>query len=96
MSRLEFIFSAVNAIASRKEDEGIEYLLVEAVQHEIENTKQERCATPAAGLQVTSNGRGSQVQSLTLQTAKRSDLTVQRNATSYRSAQKTSRSQRIG
>jgi len=67
VSRLEFIFRAVNAIASRKEDEGIEYLLVEAVQREIENAKQERCATPAAGLQVISNGRGNQVQSPTLQ-----------------------------
>ena len=69
MSRLEFIFSAVNAIASKKQGEAIEYLLVEAVYHEIENAKQERCATPAAGLQVISNGRGNQVQSLTPQTA---------------------------
>jgi hypothetical protein len=69
MSRLEFIFTAVNAIASKKEGEAIEYLLVEAAQHEIENAKQERCSTPAVGLQVISNGRSNQVQSLTLQTA---------------------------
>ena len=68
MSRLEFIFSGVSAIASKKEGEAIECLLAEAVQYEIENARQERCAMPAAGLQAISNGHANQAQSLSPQT----------------------------
>jgi hypothetical protein len=42
MNRLEFIFSAINAIASNKEGAAIEYLLAEAVQQEIKIERQER------------------------------------------------------
>lgn len=43
MNRLEFIFSGVNAIASKRHEPVTEYLLAEAVQHEIECARGERC-----------------------------------------------------
>ena len=45
MNRLEFIFSAVNAIASKRHESITEYLLVEAVQREIDTARRERCTT---------------------------------------------------
>ena len=50
MNRLEFIFSAVNAIASKRHESITEYLLVEAVQREIEGARRERCATFAVDI----------------------------------------------
>ena len=43
MNRLQFIFSAVNAIASKRHEPITEYLLAQAVQREIERTRGERC-----------------------------------------------------
>jgi hypothetical protein len=43
MSRLEFIFSGVNAIASKRHEPTTEHLLAQAVQHEIERARGERC-----------------------------------------------------
>jgi hypothetical protein len=55
MSRSEFIFSAVNAIASKRHEPTTEYLLAQAVQHEIERVRGERCtmfeAHPAGMIQ---------------------------------------------
>lgn len=48
MNRLEFIFSAVNAIASKRHEPITEYLLAEAVRREIEAAKQELVAKMAA------------------------------------------------
>ena len=48
MNRLEFIFSAVNAIASKRHEPVTEYLLAEAVRREIESAKQEPLARIAA------------------------------------------------
>ena len=47
MNRLEFIFSAVNTIASRKQSPMIECLLAQTVLLEIEATKQELCMKAA-------------------------------------------------
>jgi hypothetical protein len=48
MNRLEFIFSAVNAIASNRHEPVTEYLFAEAVRREIESAKQELRANAAA------------------------------------------------
>jgi len=48
MNRLEFIFSAVNAIACKRHEPTTEYLLAEAVRHEIDSAKQEPLARIAA------------------------------------------------
>jgi len=52
MNRLEFIFSAVNsavnAIACKRHEPITEYLLSEAVRHEIESAKQETLTRIAA------------------------------------------------
>jgi hypothetical protein len=48
MNRLQFIFSAVNAIASQRHEPITEYLLAEAVRREIEAAKQEPLARIAA------------------------------------------------
>jgi hypothetical protein len=50
MSRLEFIFKAVNAIASKKHDEVTEYMLAQAVLHEIDTAKHERRARAASAV----------------------------------------------
>jgi hypothetical protein len=50
MNRLEFIFAALNAIASKKQSSMIECLLAHAVLREIEIVKREfRTKTAAAG-----------------------------------------------
>lgn len=44
MNRLEFIFRTVNAIASKKHDVITEFMLAQAVLHEIDTAKHElRC-----------------------------------------------------
>ena len=48
MNRLEFIFSAINAIASKRHEPVTESLLAEAVRREIESAKQEPRAKAAA------------------------------------------------
>ena len=48
MNRLQFVFSAVNAIASQRHEPITEYLLAEAVRREIEAAKQELVAKKAA------------------------------------------------
>lgn len=42
MNRLDFIFKAVNAIASNKHDAITEYMLAQAVLQEIDTAKHER------------------------------------------------------
>lgn len=41
MTRLEFIFRAVNALAGKRDEPVTEYLLTEAIRREIEIAKQE-------------------------------------------------------
>jgi hypothetical protein len=41
MNRLEFIFNAVNAIASKRLEASAEYLLVEAVRAEVSSANRE-------------------------------------------------------
>jgi hypothetical protein len=48
MNHLEFIFSAVNAIAIEKNEPVTKYWLAEAVRREIESAKQELRAKAAA------------------------------------------------
>jgi hypothetical protein len=48
MNRLEFIFKAVNAIASKKHDRITEYMLAQAVLQEIDTMKLERCGKAAS------------------------------------------------
>ena len=48
MNRLEFIFSAVNAIASKKHDATTEYMLVQAVLQEIDTLKRKPRAEGAS------------------------------------------------
>ena len=48
VNRLEFVFKAVNAIASKKHDAVTEYMLAQAVLHEIETVKRERYAKAAS------------------------------------------------
>ena len=48
MNRLEFIFSAVNAIASKRHEPITDDLFAEAVQREIESAKQESLRRIAA------------------------------------------------
>ncbi len=48
MNRLEFIFEAVNAIASKKHDETTEYMLAQAVLREIDAAKHNRRANAAS------------------------------------------------
>jgi hypothetical protein len=51
MNRFEqFIFKAVNAIASRRLEASAEYLLAETVRAEIANAKRESCAKNKVGL----------------------------------------------
>lgn len=42
VNRLEFIFQAVNAIASKRHDAVTEYMLAQAILHEIDTVKGER------------------------------------------------------
>lgn len=49
MNRLEFIFNAVNAIATNKHDVVTEYMLAQAVLHEIDTAKRERAKAASAG-----------------------------------------------
>jgi len=48
MNRLEFIFKAVNAIASKKHDATTEYMLAQAVLQEIDAAKHDRRAKAAS------------------------------------------------
>ena len=41
MTRLEFIFRAVNALAGKREEPVTQYLLTEAIRREIESAKRE-------------------------------------------------------
>ena len=49
MNRLEFIFNAVNAIATKKHDAVTEYMLAQAVLQEIDTAKRERAKAASAG-----------------------------------------------
>jgi hypothetical protein len=49
MNRLEFIFNAVNAIATKKHDAVTEYMLAQAVLQEIDTAKHERAKAASAG-----------------------------------------------
>lgn len=56
MTRLEFIFRAVNALAGKRHEPVTEYLLTEAIQREIEIAKQEPRTSSASGGETRTSG----------------------------------------
>lgn len=60
MTRLEFIFRAVNALSGKREEPVTQYLLTEAIRREIESAKREVPMNSASGGET----RGASAQTL--------------------------------